>query len=460
MKTTPRKLTVLLLLLGLALASALTETMPATAQNSRQTIIADDDGPKRYHQWKNGRHSLTIELEGEVAFTDDDAGIQSVSRGGYLEIEEDDGSRERRLEVKPTADGGVTYAYYVEGRRQDFDAEGADWLAGLLPRIIRNTGIGAEARVERLLESGGPEAVLDEIDLIESSSAKRIYASYLVEKADLSTRDLERLAREVAQIASSGEKARFLIQTADAYVGDPATYEAYFDAVSAIESSGDHTRVLLNLAQRPDPGTPLLVRVLHSARGIASSGDRARLLMEAAPHYVGDPEMRAAYFEAVRGIPSSGDHTRVLLALLEEADALDEATVAALFNSAGEIASSGDKARLLTAAAPRYATTPAHRQAYFGAVESIPSSGDHARVLLALLDQPELDKASTIAVLASARQISSSGDKTRVLLGASERVAGDDELVDAYLETAETIGSSNDRSRALTALLKAGEQPD
>lgn len=453
MNTRRLLLTVLLALTTLTLAKVLAELNPASAQVQR--LVERGDGVLHY-RWVDGPNSLEIDIKGDVLFTDDDTGIRSISRGGFLRIEERNRSEDHRLEIEPGDDGQLTYAYYLNGRRHAFDVAAKDWLAQMLPRVIRNTGIGAEGRVERLLKTGGVDAVLAEIDRIESGSAKVAYASHLLEKGRLQPRDLERLARDVlASVPSSGDKARLLTTAADDYLAVPSTHEAYFEAIGSIPSSGEHTRVLLHLLDHTDLSISLLERILDSARGIASSGDKARVLTEAAPRYVGEPAVRTAYFDAVGRIPSSGDHMRVLLTLLESADPLDEATIEAIFTSARQIASSGDKARLLTAVAPHYARTPAHRRAYFEAVGSIPSSGDHAGVLLALLEHPQLDRATLEALLGSVREIASSGDKARVLIAAAPRVAGDDALVDAYLATAETIPSSNDRSRALTALLDA-----
>ena len=411
------------------------------------------DGDVHY-KWMDGDDLLDVRIEGDVWFTDDDGAVERLSRGGHLKIEQKKGGTKRTLEVRPASDGTVRYTYKVDGRKYDYDATTRDEVADLILAVIRETGMGADRRVARILEREGVEGVFEEIDHIESSFAKRRYFTALLEQGKLNTAQLQQLAREVSrQIGSSGDRARFLREAAPYYLDNSQAYAAYFDAINTIASSGDHTRTLIHILEQHDPDREAFFRLLRSAQGIDSSGDKARTLIKATAHYDNDPEIRKAFFEAVDTIASSGDHTRTLKALLENAD-LDQASVTALFQSVQGIKSSGDKARLLVAAAPHFMNDAAQRATFFEAVNTIPSSGDHARVLLALLRENQLDQASLLAVLESAKGISSSGDKTRVLVGVAPLVASDDDLVAAYLNAAETISSSGDHTRALSALVR------
>ena len=58
------------------------------------------------------------------------------------------------------------------------------WLRDNLPKFVRNTGIGAPARVARYLKSGGVTAVMGEIGRIDSSYVKGIYFKELFRAGD------------------------------------------------------------------------------------------------------------------------------------------------------------------------------------------------------------------------------------------------------------------------------------
>ncbi len=404
------------------------------------------------HEWSTPLSSLKVELKGEIEFTSDDSDIASLSPGGYLEIAERSGFVTHHLRIEPAGDGGLEYDYR-RGSKKTFDDDARAWFAEVLPRVIREAGIGAEGRVRRILESEGVSGVLEEIDRIESSSATSTYCMELLEH-DLDETELARLSRAaVSGIRSSGDRARFMIAASEHYLVDAGSADAYFDATASIPSSGDHARVLMHVIDdgRADDPT-VLAALLRSARGIESSGDKAKVLVAASHIFVEDDLVRSRFFEAADSIPSSGDHARVLLELLEK-DALSSPTLAGVFESARGIESSGDKARVLIAGAEKYADEQPVRRAYFDTVDSVPSSGDYARVLVSLLNDAELDQPGLIALLKSARGIASSGDKTRVLLVAADHV--EDELaMEVYLSTAETIASSGDQARALKALIR------
>lgn len=425
----------------------------AEAQTPSSVTTVEHRGESHY-KWSDGDDLLEVRLDGDIAFTADDAAIESISRGGYLKIEQRKNGTKRTLEVRPASDGTLRYTYKVHGRSRAYDATTRDEVADLLLIVLRETGLDADRRVARILEREGVDGVFAEIDHIESSHAKRRYFTALLEQGRLNTAQLQQLAREASrQIGSSGSRARFLRQAAPYYLENSEVYAAYFDAINTIASSGDHARALIHILGEHDLDREAFFLLLRSARRVQSSGDKARILIKATAHYENDPEIRKAFFDAVNTIGSSGDYTRTLKALLENAD-LDQASITALFQSARGIKSSGDKARLLVAAAPHFMNDAAQRAAFFETVDTIASSGDHTRVLIALLDHNQLDAASLRAVLESAKGISSSGDKARVLIKAAPLVASDDDLVAAYLDAAETIASPGDHARALSALVR------
>jgi hypothetical protein len=417
-----------------------------------------DDSSIRY-----GRTTLlsgfSVESRGTIEFAADDSDVVRMSPRGFLKIVERSGFSSRELRIEPGADGSPVYRYKHGGER-DFDEDARRWYREVLPRVIRESGAGAEARVARILEAEGVEGVLNEIARIDSGSATRIYCLELLDQRRLDPDQLADVARAARRgIASSGDLAEFLIEAADDYLENDSAVEPFFEAARSIASSGDHANVLRNVLERglvDDPAS--LVALFRSARRIASSGDRAQVLVEASDAFVEDSEVRNRYFEAIDSIPSSGDHASVLRELLRR-ETLSAETLAAVLRSARGIASSGDRAGILIAAADRYESDAALREAYFRAANSVPSSGDHAEVLVSVLRHGQIEPEDQIAVLDSARGVASSGDRLRVLLELADQVA-DEAAVEAYRATARTLASSGDRERALEAIMASRTEPN
>ena len=427
----------------------------AQSQSSKKTRIhIENDGRRSYH-WIDGRYSLKVELEGDIEWGDNDREVRSISRGGYLEVTEKMGRKKHHIMVEAASGGGLSYKYRRNGRKVDFDEDGEEWLAEVLPRVIRESGMGAESRTKRMLRQEGVEGVLDEIELINAPSSKKLYMLYLFENAELNESQVQRAARLATDISSPGDKSRFLQATARYFFSYSEAVEEYFEAVESISSPGDKTRTLIYLVEEDLLNEKrAYLFALETARGISSPGDKARFLLKADPFYV--PTAASTYFDVVDSIHSPGDKARVLINVLENVE-FDAQAMKLLMQSTKAVSSPGDKARVLIASSGRMQEMAGDREvveAFFDAASSISSPGDHARVLIRLLQDNQLSDQLVISLLKQAEQISSPGDKTRVLLSVAERASRDDELVEAYLKTAETISSPGDRRRALAALME------
>lgn len=398
-------------------------------------------------------HNLTtsfdVQVDGKIEFTDDDADVKSLSPNGRFRLEEGGWFSGRAYEVKADSAGNLTKSYSVGRTTKPLDDEGRAWLSRLLPQIIRESGIGAPARVARILRQGGPQAVLTEIGLIHSDGSKRVYIEQLFSQAQLNTAQLEDAAKLIQGISSDGDKAQ-VIMAVDSKYFTPDLRPYLFKAAESISSDGDKRRVLSDIAQK-DSGSPeTLLGVAKAAHHISSDGDKAEVLIEIADHYGASDELRSAYFDAVDSISSDGDHARVLLKLLA-AHGSDRDTMVRALRSAQRISSDGDKARVLIEAVSSYTDDDSERKAFLDAANSIASDGDHQRVLVALAGRQGIATATLGGIANSAQRISSDGDKARVLV---ELTSSNIELFhDAFFAAVDSIHSDGDRSGVLLAVL-------
>ncbi len=360
-----------------------------TAQRERSTSITRINEGGAEHtdlriRFDDGEHSLEVRARGRLEFNDTDSDIKSIARDAYLIIEERRGSTSRRLEVAPSADAQPERIFYVGGQRRAFDGEGRAWLAEILPEVIRNTAIGARARVLRIYrQRGGAGGVLDEISLIKSDAAKRVYFRELLGIGNLDDAILRRAARQMArEISSDGEKARLLIESADLYLGNNAVAPSFFDAVGSISSDGEHRRVLSAILKKR-PGTDDILRSLRSAREISSDGEKANLLIQHLAVFLDHPASLPSLFDAINSISSDGEHGRVLSSLLR-GERLSRENLLRVLRSAERISSDGEKARVLLAAVRVYAGDAPSLSAIADVTRTISSDGEKQRVLSAI----------------------------------------------------------------------------
>jgi hypothetical protein len=397
---------------------------------------------------RDGLTSLSVKIDGAIEFTDDDGDVKSLSPYGYFRLEEGTWLSRRAYDVKADAAGNLTKTYSVDGTTKPLDNEGRAWLAHVLPQAIRESGIGAAARVARILRQGGPQAVLTEIGLIHSDGSKRIYLEQLFSQATLNPAQLKDAAELIRGISSDGDKAQVIITVDKQYL--TSELRPYlFDAAGSISSDGDKRIVLSDIVRKDPANMETLVGAAVVAKHISSDGDKAEVLIGIGDSYRASDELRAAYFDAADSISSDGDHARVLVKLLAAHD--DRDTMVRVLRSDERISSDGDKAAVLEEAVAQYSDDPVMQRAFFDAANSISSDGDHQQVLVALVRRQGIGSATLGEIANSAQRISSDGDKARVLL---ELAAANVEPVrDAFFAATDSIHSDGDRSRVLMAIL-------
>ena len=334
-------------------------------------------------RYEDGARSLEVRAKGGLEFTDDDSDVKHLAPGGYLSIEERRGSVSRRLEVVPGADAQPQRTFYSGGLRRAFDREARAWLAEILPDLIRNTAIGARDRVRRIYGRSGAGGVLDEISLIKSEGAKRVYFRELLRIGRLDAPTLRRAARQAArEISSDGEKASLLIETADLFLSHKSAAPDFFDAVGTINSDGERRRVLSAVLKR-SPGAEDIVRSLRSAREISSDGEKAYLLVEHLALFLDHPASLPTLFDVINSISSDGEHARVLSSLLKR-HTLDRENLMRVLRSAERISSDGEKANVLLAAVRAHAGDARALSAIADVTKTISSDGEKQRVLSAI----------------------------------------------------------------------------
>jgi hypothetical protein len=396
------------------------------------------------------RDGLIVDVSGSVEFADDDRDVKSITPGGFVRISRGSlWTALRSYEVRPDGRGGLAREYIEYGRQRPLDAAAERWVADGMLLLIRETGSGAEARVQRMLRNGGPPAVLLEARAIQSDGSKRRYLRELLRQGSLTEDEAREVMQVGRRISSDGDKSGLLMEVADLYLR-PHLREPWFAAVATISSDGDKRRVLQHAVAHDGMSPETLLLASKAAGEISSDGDKAAVLSDIARGY--EPEIRAAFFRAVNSISSDGDRCRVLSVILR-AERSNPETVAAALHSAATVSSDGDKAAVLSRLADTGISEPGTRAAFFEAANSISSDGDHATVLLHVLRLPGIATETAVAAIESAARISSDGDKAKVLLAAAEKYGSDPTVRAALRKALQSIQSDGDYRRVSDALI-------
>jgi len=336
-------------LLLLVAAGCSTDSYSLHGGQSTRISIANDDVSVRV---KRSGYSLILRAEGAMTFKADESDLATLEAGGKFELSEKLEGVLRDYEVRADRSGQLTREYFLEGKLTPMDAEAQAWLAAALPRMFRESGFDAEARVGRLLARGGPDLVLQEVDLAGTDYAKSSTLRLLLEQASLDAAQSERAFASAARIDSDYELSQFLQRSLKSLPAGTPPQAGWLHAARQLDSDyelsqsiqealkrqgGDEAfvtdlvglaaehldsdyelgQVLQRVAKKPM--SPALASAYLTAAGELSSDYERRCALElCAPSVAADPELNRRYRELSRAM---GDYDRG-----EALKALDDAS--------------------------------------------------------------------------------------------------------------------------------------
>lgn len=366
------------LALGLVGAVATPGCSSAASGGSPHSLVSrstDTDGDRVRVKVSHGWSSLELKLRGEVTLSDDDSEVTGISPEGYFVLTLREGLRVRKVRVQPGPGGGLEYS----GNAADSEAEARAWVARHLPNLVEESGLWAEERARRLLKTEGVEGVLAAVARHDHDHAKGVYLGVLMDEADLSPADFERMQRLVGEgVESDYHAAAILGRMLEHRVGRGVAGETLFEAIDGIESAYHRAQILKPLAGRAperemsaylravdgigsdyhrqdvighlldqrELGGAALSEVLSVVRSIDSDHHSAELLRRMSSRIPEHPEARRAWFEAAAGLGSDYHKAEVLSAAAREARG-DDAVLLDVIQASAGIASAHHMAQVL-----------------------------------------------------------------------------------------------------------------
>lgn len=173
-------------------------------------------------------------------------------------------------------------------------------------------------QVQLAVPAALPAAGIAPLEL--STSVARVLppaSAEAAQPADLTTAGWLRILKVASTIASSGDRARFLLEAAPKLPATEAVQQAFLGTVASISSSEEQKRVFLRFLQVQSPTQAVMDELIRSARSIASSGDRATVLIAIARSEHLTAESRTVLADAAEALSSSSDRARVLRAIID-----------------------------------------------------------------------------------------------------------------------------------------------
>ena len=379
------------------------------------------NGPMNF-RITDGDYTLRVRGEGDIDLEPDGSGVAALSARSSLDVRMTRDGTDRRA-VFTSTDGTIERQFFLEGEEQPWSPAADRFVTEVMPIVLRETGINFEERVAWLLQNRGQNGLLDEIELIHSDFAQRLYTVEYAKAATIEPADFDRLMR----IANDNMSSDFDLRTTLSEVHDEEL-----------------------------PTGEQFVALLGAGTSLSSDFDARTLLEHVGSRMPNDPDATTAYLDVVRTISSDFDMRLALSPIVTRVELADELVARAIDVAGDAISSDFDLRTLLAEAAPRVGASDALARAYTSAASSISSDFDHREALTALADGAELTPAGWRLLLESAAGISSDFDCATLLEGVAPRLPRDEAVIAAYRATLNTISNDFDQQRAAAALLTAG----
>lgn len=364
-------------------------------------------------EMSSDRLGLEVEIDGDVAFNDSESDVASLD--DEASIEQDVGGVERRIEFR-NAGGTVARRYFVDGREQRIDAAGRQWLASVIPTVLRESGFDAEARVERIKGRGGVAAVLAEIERISGDYARRAYVTALAERGPLQPAEIDRLIELVEQSSSDFEKRASL--------------------TAIVENQ--------KLAAVPQ------VALLRAVAGMSSDFEQRTVMQSLAPKLVLEGGTAHAWGAALATIDSDFE-ARVVIQTLAERRSLPQDHVRLALANTAQIDSDFERRTALQDLAPHVERYPALVRDYAASTAEMGSDFERRTAIVTLVEEVPVDAELAGAVLEAIAGIGSDFEKRTALVELAARMPADADLIRRYRQVAREMGDF-ERGQAEKAL--------
>lgn len=362
--------------------------------------------------------SVKMHADGPFAFNAAENDLASLGAGGRLEMMVTQGDSTRRVVFTNDGGKGIDHAYYVNGASRPFGAQARQWLAGILPEILRETALDAKARIARILKQGGPDAVLAEIGKIQGGYARSVY---------------------IRDFAGAGPLKRGIVDKLIALTGP-------------IDSGYEKEQALIGLYRSQQLKGAQLSALLKAGTGIDSGYEKSQLLQTVAAQMPLDKATVQAYLGMAGSVHSSYEMRMALDALLGRSGLPGNALVDVMTMAAAHMHSSYDLRMTLGNAAAQVDGSATAAKAYCRSAGRIGSSYDKRMALDELVRTAKLDDAGYLCVLETAAGIGSDYDKSTLLVSVAGRMPNSAALKAKYRDVAKGIGSDYDRKQAERAL--------
>jgi hypothetical protein len=387
----------------------------ARGVRSTQNSIHEDDGERRWTVKVEGTDcKVDMRAEGKIEFNNDFTDLQSISSGGYFQLDVTDRGTRRELSIRPSGNS-LTRVYKVNGSEQEFDAAARAWFGDFLIALDRTSAIAVDIRLPRLLEQGGVNAVLNETAQIPNDYARTQYYSALLKARRLNSEELTRMLDQAADLTKSDYYASELLKGVGRQgLDQPAERQAVLKMLGNMESDYYRSEVMQSFMSAGRPGEAELNVLLEVVASMKSDYYQAEVLKQVLVSGDLDAGQRARVARAAASMESAY-YSAEILKNLAARGGLTEAERSAFFETLSHMKDDYQRSEILGTLIRSGEPTPPQIEQILRATEGMASDYYRSEILGKLLTRSTLKEADLLSVVSSMRTMESDYYKDEIL---------------------------------------------
>jgi uncharacterized protein YjbI with pentapeptide repeats len=353
-----------------------------------------------------------IKYRGKFQLTDDETGFKTISPGGYFKFIKN----EKSVQAESNLKGEIDYRISDGKDYLATDEQGKKLIAEAVKEMIYQ-GFDANARMERLYQKGGRQALISEIDSMRISPLKVLYLNRLFTIDSLSPADMALITKKIESLGSDLDEAQFLNKISYAQMKNPLTANAYFEIANSLNSDLDKSGALQHIIDQDSVTEENTNKILNSSRGMGSDLEKANL-----------------YNKMIDKRLITGPRFDSLLDLISH------------------MGSDMDKANLYNKMIDKGLITGAHFDSLLDPISQMGSDLDKVNLYIKLTDEKNLSEAQWMRLTDKTAGLGSDMDKANLLIAIAQRMPKTEICKVSYMKAAKTLGNDSDYGRAVRAV--------
>ena len=195
--------------------------------------------------YQDGFQKTTIQYSGNISINDDDTAIRSISPGGFISFEKGN------IDCVIKSDEKGLISYFLDGKKVKFTVEEKAILAQVVSELAA-VGIDAVGKCERTYEKSGVDGVLALAGKLKNDQTKITYLSFLLNKKELSTKEVSAIITSGKSLSNDYDKANFYKSIPGHQMQNKDVSSTLLQAVLLIESDYDKAEVLKHFLKIKD----------------------------------------------------------------------------------------------------------------------------------------------------------------------------------------------------------------